>query len=163
MRWTSPTTARRRRRRRPAGESSSLTPPGTAARDYSPSETAREHLRDRLRREAELQQRHARVEVFAVARDASALEDKDAHAAEADLAPRAAGYGVGDDVGERPLRGRRRRRLDHGVHPPDVVAALAEHALEHLTQAVVARVLAVEVVRVAGALGEAREQRIHVT
>src|SRR2546426_11562001 len=40
--------------------------------------------------------------------------------------------------------------------------ALVEHALEHRAQAVAPGVLAVEVVRIAGALGEAREQPAHV-
>src|SRR5262249_59284578 len=92
-----------------------------------PLELAAQHLRERLGREAELQERLAHVEVLAVGRDPAALELEQAHAPEADLLARAARHGVAHDVAERPLGGRAVARLDHGVHDPAVVASLAEH------------------------------------
>src|SRR5262245_37118500 len=119
---------------------------------------AAQHLGHRLGREAELQERLAHVEVFAVRGDLAALELEEAHAPEPDLPPGAPRHCVAHDVAERPLGGRSAGRLDHGVHDPAVVPALAEHPLEHRAKLGLAAMLAVEVVAVAGGLGEAPDQ-----
>src|SRR5262245_12081898 len=120
---------------------------------------AAQHLGHRLGGEAELQERLAHVEVLAVYGDLAALELEDAHAPESDLPPGAPRHCVAHDVAERPLGGRPAGRLDHGVHDPAVVAALAEHPLEHRAKLGLSPVLAVEVVAIAGSLGEAPDQR----
>src|SRR5438093_99922 len=127
-----------------------------------PLELAPQHLGDTLRGEAELQQRLAHVEVFAIRGDLAALELEEAHPPEPDLAAAAARHQVAHDVAERPLGGRPVSRLDHGVHDPAVVAPLAEHPLEHRPERGLAAVLAVEVVAIAAALGEAADQRADV-
>src|SRR5439155_25558666 len=96
--------------------------------------------------------------VVAIGRDLPALELEEAHAPEPGLAAGAPRHCVAHDVTERPLGGRAVGRLDHGVHDPAIVPALAEHPLEHRTERGVAPMLAVEVVAIAGALGEARDQ-----
>ena len=75
------------------------------------------------------------------------------------LAPGAARHRVGRDVAERPLRGGVPRVFHDRLHPPRVVAALAEHAREHLAQRRVPRVRAEERVGVGRAFGEARDER----
>src|SRR6185369_12883887 len=121
-------------------------------------ELAPQHLRDPFRGEAELQERLADVEVLAIDRDLSALELEEAHAPEPDLLAGAPRHGVGHDVAERPLGGCPVAGLDHRVHDPAVVTALAEHPLEHLAERGMTPMLAVEVVGVAGAVREAADQ-----
>src|SRR5438128_10312084 len=123
-----------------------------------PLELAPQHLRERLGREAQLQQRLADVEILAIVRDLPALELEEAHAPEPDLAAGASRHRGGHDVVERPLGGRPIGRLDHRVHDPAIVPALTEHPLEHRTERGVAPMLAVAVVAIAGALGEASDQ-----
>src|SRR2546428_4103435 len=125
-------------------------------------ELAGEHPGDRLGLEAELEERHALVEVLAVARDAPALELEHAHAAKAHASSRAARDRLAHDVAERPLGRGRGGRLDDLVHHPGVVTALAEHPREHLAQRGLAGVDAEERVDVAAALVEARQQTVHV-
>src|SRR5262249_4889378 len=101
-------------------------------------------------------------ELLAVGVDPPTRQLEEAHAAELDALARAPRHRVGDDVAEPPLGGRSLRRLHHGVHLPAVVAALLEHALEHLPERDLPAMRPVEIVRVDGLISEAVEEAIHV-
>src|SRR5207245_255581 len=89
---------------------------GRGSRTSAPRELPAQDLRERLGGEAELEERHALVEVLPVGGDLPAGELEDAHSREADLAAGAPRDGVAHDVAERPLRGRALVVLDHVLH-----------------------------------------------
>src|SRR5437016_2352847 len=108
-----------------------------------------QYLRDGIRLEAELEQRGAGIEMFAVRGDLSATELEEAHALEADGAPGAARNRVAHDVAEGPFGRGARRRLDDRFHRPAIILAFVEHAVEHAAELLAARMRPEEGVDVA--------------